>query len=80
MILVFSVVSAQACEGFNNAMSALESTLQAPPKKTQSAKAVPPMASINAALDELEEAVRDHREKSGQSYPASYTRRQKPRL
>ncbi|MEM7651331.1 MAG: hypothetical protein AAF204_04530 [Pseudomonadota bacterium] len=62
-ILLASPLSAHAaCEGFNNALGALEHAVKKPAMTAQSSpKAVPPMAAINQAIDELELAIEKDR-------------------
>lgn len=82
LTLSFLPVSAQACEGFNNGMNALESAIKqsaAPQTQTiyrdRNSPKGPPIAAINAQIDELEAALKQHKaEQTAQSYP----RRKKP--
>ena len=53
-----------ACEGYNNAMGALENAIQHSAATTASTKSTnpAPIAAINESIDELEAAIKKHRE------------------
>ena len=69
LCLFLPLSTAQACDGFNNALGALEHAVkQNKPIKTTSAKA-PPIAAINRAIDNLEIAIeKDRRAKAAQTH------------
>ncbi len=70
-----------ACEGYNNAMNALESAItQKNNKPVGRKKDVPPMASINAAIDDLEAAIKKHDMQKRIAPSQVYSHRQKPSL
>ncbi len=73
---MFSALPALACEGYNNALGALEDAIKQSSQTTKTSRGAPPMASINAAIDDLEEAIAAHnRAKTTQD-----STQQKPKL
>ena len=65
---------AAACEGYNNAMNALEAAIaDAKPKTTYSQ--TPPIASINHSLDQLEKAIAENKAKKQDTAPQKTQKR-----
>ena len=60
----FSSPSMAACEGFNNALSALEAAVQTPHQsKPRLDKTSVQIRRINEAIDDVERALKEHQEK-----------------
>ena len=68
LLAVSAPAYAEPCEGFTNAMDALEAEMKIAQNQAQEPRraSVPPMQSINQSLDELEKALRDHRAANAQ--------------
>jgi hypothetical protein len=84
LLLPFSA-QAEPCPGYESAMNQLEDRLTqtAPPAQNtyRSRRAAPPIAAINAQIDELEAALKAREAANQAAAPAqSYPRRQKPSL
>ncbi len=68
LLAVSTPAYAEPCEGFTNAMGALEAEMKITQNQVQEPRrsAAPPIQSINQSLDELEKALRDHRAANAQ--------------
>lgn len=68
LIFIAAPAYAEPCEGFTNAINALEAEMKIAQNQAQEPRraSVPPMQSINQSLDELEKALRDHRAANAQ--------------
>lgn len=67
-LILLTAFPAAACEGYNNAMNALESAIADAKPKTTYAQ-TPPIASINHSLDQLEKAIAENKAKKQESAP-----------
>ncbi|HOO81528.1 MAG TPA: hypothetical protein PK513_03390 [Alphaproteobacteria bacterium] len=84
-VIPFSVHA--TCEGYNNAMNALEAAIaesyrpkMQPPLKYRDPDNAPPVASINAVIDDLEIATQKLGAPKAPVPAQSYPRRPKPHL
>ena len=73
LCVLFPLSNAAACEGFNNALGALEHAVKQTAVKSEfrtTGKQTPPIAAINRAIDELEAAIEKDRAAKKAQKPA----------
>ena len=81
LIAIFFATPALGCEGYSNAISALETAIEQSSPKSKRKETGPPIASINSAIEDLEAAIKKRKSKqqTGLDSPI-YRREQKPHL
>ena len=87
LLSVIPLSAHAACEGYNNAMNALEAAIaesyrpkMQPPLKYRDRDDGPPIAAIDAAINDLETAIQKSDTPQTRAPAQSYPHRQKPRL